>query len=165
MYMLIRPTEAWGERAMAELKEGLGGFAVNKLTYDELMGGTPVEEALAEYDRLTDACDGISAFNCGYDQKLIRGAYRRAGRPDRYGERPTFCTMRGSGALLKQRGIKLGKVPNLEEAVRHLLQREHGGAHKVVADAMAAADLYRLLLKEGLVEWKPQVSKKGNGDE
>lgn len=166
MHRLIKPTEAWGERALAELKEGLGAFAINRLTYDQLMTkGGSVEDVLVDYDQLTNLCDGIAGFNIGYDQKVIRGAYRRAGKPDRYGERPTFCVMRGSGALLKQRGIKLGKVPNLQEAVRLLLGREHAGAHDAENDASDAADLYRLLLNEGLVEWKQQVSKKGNGDE
>jgi DNA polymerase III epsilon subunit-like protein len=158
MHRLIKPTEAWGESALRDLKQGLGAFAINGLTHDQLMSeGVPVEEVLAEYDALTDSCGGVAAFNVSYDQKVIRGAYRRVGKPDRYGERPTFCVMRGSGALLKQRGVKLGKVPNLGEAVRHLLDREHGEAHKAVADTIAAADLYRLLLAEGLVEWRPQI--------
>lgn len=163
MHKLIKPTEAWGERAMAELKEGLGAFAINGLTYDQLMGeGVAVEEALAEYDAMTDSCHGVSAFNVGYDQKVIRGAYRRAGKPDRYGERPTFCVMRGSGEMLKRRGIKLGKVPNLGEAVRHLLGREHDGAHKSERDVDVTGELFLLLKREGLVEWKPQISKKGD---
>ena len=159
---LEQMTEQWGESTLAELKEGLGAFAINKLTYDQLMSeGVPVEEALDEYNALTDSCGGVAAFNVSYDQKVIRGAYRRNGKPDRYGERPTFCIMRGSGDLLKQRGVKLGKVPNLGEAVQHLLEREHTGAHTASGDTDAAVELYRLLLSSGLVEWKPQVAKGG----
>ena len=160
MHRLIKPTEEWGERAIAEAKEGLGAFKINNLSYDQLMAeGVPVKQALAEYDDLTNACDGIAAFNVSYDQKVIRGAYRRASMPDRYGERPTYCVMRGSGELLKLEGIKLGKVPNLREAVEYLLGKDHLNAHNAEDDLNVTVDLYRLLLAKGLVAWKPQVSK------
>lgn len=162
MHRLIKPTDAWGEATLAELKAGTGAFAINKLSYDQLMSeGVPVEDVLAEYDAMTDSCGGVAAFNVSYDQKVLRGAYRRAGKPDRYGERPTFCLMRGSSELLKRKGIKLGKVPNLGEAVRCLLDREHTGAHTASGDTAAAVELYRLMLSAGLVEWKPQVAKSG----
>lgn len=166
MHRLIKPTEAWGERALAELKEGLGAFAKNGLTYDQLMSeGCDVQDALADYNELFNACEGIAGFNVSYDLKVMRGALRRNGMPDRFGERPTFCVMRGAGEWLKRRGIKLGKVPNLSEAVLHLLGREHAAAHTSLADTAATADMYRMMLFEGRVEWKEQVSKKGNGDE
>ena len=153
---------------MSELKEGSGAFAINGLTLDRLMNeGIPVEHALMQFDALVDRCTGIVAFGISFDQKVMRAEQRRAGRPDRYGERPTFCVMKTSTDLCKipptdkmmAAGKRWHKTPNLKEAASILLGLDLEDAHDAKADLGATIEIYRLMLHQGLVDWKPQVSK------
>lgn len=112
--------------------------------------GIPVEEALDGFDALVARAELLVAFNLRFDDKLLRGARRRCGRPDGFGTIPVFCCMKGTTPLCKipptgkmqAAGFSNFKTPKLEEAVRILLKREHIGAHRAMADAVAARDLY-----------------------
>ncbi len=44
--------------------------------------------------------------------------------------------------LMRKAGFEKFKTPNLGEAVKMLLNREHIGAHRAMADAVATKDLY-----------------------
>ena len=101
-------------------------------------------------DKLFAAATQSIAFNIKFDDKLLRGERRRLGRPDGFGIVPVFCCMKGSTPLCKiaptakMRAARMDhyKTPKLSEAVRILLNREHEGAHRAMADTLATRDLY-----------------------
>lgn len=112
--------------------------------------GIPILEALDRFEALVTQAETIAAYNLRFDEKLLRGERRRAGRPDGFGTVPVFCCMKGATPLCKipptrrmrAAGFDKYKTPNLGEAVKHLLRREHVGAHRAMADARAAAEIY-----------------------
>jgi DNA polymerase-3 subunit epsilon len=113
--------------------------------------GIPIAEALDQFEALVSEAGVLAAFNLRFDEKLLRGERRRLGRPDGFGTVPVFCCMKGATPLCKikatQRMRATGrggqfKTPNLGEAVKILLEREHAGAHRAMADALAARDIY-----------------------
>lgn len=166
-YHLIKPV-GWDEKTMHELKEGSGAFKINGLTLERLMDeGIPVEHALMQFDALVDRCTGIASYDISFDQKVARAEQRRAGRPDRYGERPTFCIMRTATDLCKipptdkmmAAGKRWNKTPNLTEAASILLGTDLSEAHDAKVDLGATIEIYRIMLRDGLVTWKPQESK------
>lgn len=170
MNRIILPDETWEPEHIADAKAGTGAFAVNGLTYDRMWEeGVPVLGVLEEFDSMVDECEGIAAFNVDFDQKVMRAEMRRAGRPDRYGERPIFCVMKAATPLCKMvptdkmmaAGIRFNKNPKLMEAVTLLLGADHAGAHDAARDTSALVDLYlHMASLPGVVVWQPQVTKK-----
>lgn len=167
-YRLIKP-DNWDQKFIDECQHGTGAFAINGLTWDQLNeAGVPIDHALMEFDALVDRCEGISAYGVNFDQKVVRAEQRRAGRPDRYGERPTFCVQRAATDLCKipptdkmmAAGKRWFKTPKLAEAAEILLKVDLENAHDARADLNATIDIFRLMLKTPeLVLWKPQESK------
>ena len=112
--------------------------------------GKPIAAVLDAFDALVARADLLVAFNLRFDDKLLRGERRRLGRPDGFGTVPVFCAMKGSTPLckieptkkMKGAGFTKFKTPRLSEAVKALLDREHDGAHRAMADALATRDLY-----------------------
>lgn len=169
IYRLIKP-DGWEENFIEDCKAGKGAFAVNGLTWERLNDeGVPIAHALMEYDALVDRCEGIAAYGVNFDQKVVRAEQRRAGRDNRYGERPVFCLQRPCTDLCKipptdkmmATGRKWNKTPKLSEAVKILLGVDLEDAHDAKADLGATIDLYRLLIREhpALVVWNKQESK------
>ena len=99
--------------------------------------GRPIDEVLDLYAELVARCDGITAFNVAFDQKIIRRERRFAGRPDGYGERPTFCLHYGT--------LHLGQG-TLSERCRKVLGIEPVDAHNALADIKMAAQLFAHVL-------------------
>lgn len=167
-YRLIKP-DGWIEQHINDAQMGTGAFAINGLTWERLNDeGVPAENALMEFDALVDRCEGIAAFGVNFDQKVVRAEQRRAKRPDRYGERPTFCIQHASTPLCKipptakmmATGRKNYKTPKLVEAVEILLGEELPEAHDALADMTGTLKLYRFMCERpGTVVWQPQVSK------
>ena len=112
--------------------------------------GLSIVQVLDAFDALTADAGLLVAYNLRFDDKLLRGARRRLGRPDGFGTIPVFCVMKGATPMckiaptkkMKSAGFDKYKTPNLGEAVRMLLGREHAGAHGALADALATKDLY-----------------------
>ncbi|MDZ4251091.1 MAG: 3'-5' exonuclease [Sulfuritalea sp.] len=130
---------------------GDGAATVHGITTEiALAQGRPIIEVLDGFDALLARAGLLVAFNLRFDDKLLRGARRRNGRPDGFGTIPVFCCMRGATPLCKipptprmrKAGFEKFKTPNLGEAVKMLLNREHVGAHRAMADAVATKDLY-----------------------
>lgn len=115
-----------------------------------LAEGRPILEVLDEFDELVRQAGTMAAFNLRFDEKILRGERRRAGRPDGFGTVPVFCCMKAAMPLCKipatkkMRGAGMGgfKTPNLGEAVNILLGREHLNAHRAMADTIAAKEIY-----------------------
>lgn len=133
-YALVKP-EGWSSYVREHCAEA---FAVNGLSLEMLEEqGQPISYALARYADLVARCEGITAFNVAFDQKIIRRERRHLGRPDGYGERPTFCLMYGTQHLA---------TGNLSERCRQLLGIEPADAHNALADLKMAAQLYAHVL-------------------
>ena len=128
-----------------------GAAKVHGITTEiALEQGRPIVEVLDGFDALQNRASLIVAFNIRFDDKLLRGERRRLGRPDGFGTVPVFCCMKASSPLckipstakMKSAGFTKFKTPKLTEAVKILLEREHEGAHRALADAVATKDLY-----------------------
>lgn len=133
--------------------------AVNGLTQAMLEeGGSPVADVLDAYLEMFEQCDLISCFSANFDLKIIRGELRRAGKPDRYGERPIaeliWATRSACKGLLPP-GVK---SVNLSHAHEILLGTPFENPHIAVNDMRAAARLFKHLHGKGLLSAKEQKS-------
>lgn len=112
--------------------------------------GAPIQTVLAGFDQLSRQATLMVCFNLRFDEKLLRGERRRLGQPDGFGQTPVFCCMKAATPLckipptkkMKSVGFDHFKTPKLSEAVKILLGREHDGAHRAMADAIATKELY-----------------------
>lgn len=162
-YLPIKP-EGWTmpQELVDKLKHGL---TTEYLTEH----GVPVADALAKFEAMRAQSDFIVGYGVEFDLKVMRGELRRAGREDGYAEFPVFCVMRAvtkhcalpPTEKMMATGRKTPKTPNLTEAVRIILKREHGGAHDARADMLATIDLLAWCQSQGLVVLKEQVQKLG----
>lgn len=143
---------------------------LNGITTDRAIAeGRPIDQVMDQFMQLYDACRLFSCYGVAFDSKVLRAELRRLGRPDRYGHRPDFCMQVPATRLcnlppsekMMAAGRKTAKTPKLAEAVKLLLGRDHENAHGVLADAEAAADLYLLMAKKGLVEPKRRLPSGG----
>jgi len=119
--------------------------------------GIPISAVMTQFDTMADAVaanDGtLVAFNIRFDNKLVRGARRRLGRPDRFGLVREFDAMRASHNLCRlpptAQMLKYGrtgfKTPKLEEAHRILCGSEMSGAHDALSDVRATVNVMRAL--------------------
>lgn len=148
---LVKP-EGW--QMDDALAEKLGNGLVHARLEAE---GRPVLELLTEFQEMHDAADMLVAYGARFDLKILRGELRRAGFPDRYGEKPYFCPMPACTKLCKiapthamlASGRKTNKTPKLGEAISIILGRELENAHDALADCRATADLFFHLCDNG----------------
>lgn len=128
-----------------------GAARVHGITTEiALKEGRPIAEVLDGFDALVAQAGLLVAFNLRFDDKLLRGERRRLERPDGFGTVPVFCAMKGATPLCKipptkkmtSAGFAKFKTPRLSEAVKILLERDHDGAHRAMADTLATRDLY-----------------------
>ncbi len=133
-------------------------FAMNKLSIDMLNAtGVPISKVLDVVDDMTDECDSIAGYSLAFDQKIIRGEQRRAGRPDRYKTKPEADIMWDANPLTKipkPNGKKGFKLPTLSEAARILLGETHEGAHGAKADLDMTVKLFNHLRRGGNIKWR-----------
>ncbi len=130
-YELVKPQD-WSAYVRENCAEA---FKINGLSLEELeKQGKPLADVLDRYADMVSRCDGVTAFNVAFDQKIIRRERRHLGRPDGYGERPTFCLHYGT--------LHLGNG-SLSERCRKVLGIEPVDAHNALADLTMAAQLYR----------------------
>lgn len=133
-YELVKPL-GWSAYVRDNCAEA---FKINGLSLEILEEqGKPVHDVLDRYASMVARCDGITAFNVAFDQKIIRRERRFIGRPDGYGERPTFCLHYGT--------LHLGNG-NLGERCRKILGIEPTDAHNALADLQMAAKLFAHVL-------------------
>ena len=133
-YELVKPL-GWSAYVRDNCAEA---FKINGLSLEILEEqGKPVHDVLDRYASMVARCDGITAFNVAFDQKIIRRERRFIGRHDGYGERPTFCLHYGT--------LHLGNG-NLSERCRKILGIEPVDAHNALADLKMAAQLFAHVL-------------------
>lgn len=141
--MLVRP-DGWEMPAEAEQINGLSTEFLRD-------NGECVDLALEAYAGAIEDGYVVVAHNAQYDTKVMRGEFRRVGRPDLFAQTRKVCTMQALTdicAIPSPRGRGF-KWPKLSEAVERVLKREHVNAHGCLADAMACLDLARWLDAQG----------------
>jgi DNA polymerase III subunit epsilon len=146
VYELVKPAD-WGISAEAQRVHGL---SVEYLTER----GRPIREVMERFLVGYELCDQIAGYNIVFDLKMLRGALRRCGLPDRRNERPELCCMQAVRPHLNiapnykmmAAGRRTSKTPKLIEAYELLLGKPMAGAHNALEDAKAVVELYRWLL-------------------
>jgi len=129
--------------------------AVNGLT-DEFLRehGHPVGEVLDEYERAIKDGYVVAAYNAEFDTRVMRGALRRAGRPDLFEQTPNVCIMR---AFKEYRQIFKGY--KLSDACTYF-KIPYERLHRAPADARAAREvMLRLMALNAIPEAKVHYSK------
>lgn len=147
--LYIRP-EGW---YMPKLTEAINGLSTGFL----MENGVPVAQALDLFERAVKAGYAFCAFNAAFDTKVIRGEFRRAGRPDLYAETHTTCVMKrntGVCKLPKKTGNGY-KQPKLAEACAHWKIQQRA-PHTSGGDAHDALALLRCLDNAG-IDITPEV--------
>jgi len=141
---LIKP-DGW--TMPQQLVDKLGhGLTQKRLERD----GTPITEVLEAFNLTRDQATLLVAYGIRFDQKILRGEFRRGGFRDRYAETPECCVMRAATPLCKlpptdamiATGRYSYKTPKLTEAAKIILGVEHVGAHDALADVRMTARLY-----------------------
>lgn len=135
-----------------------GAIEVNGLTDDILHGeGRPVGVALDEYAQVVDSGRTIVAHSTGHDLKIMRGEFRRAGRPDRFGDTGGLCTMRTLHGIVRNSSGR--GWPKLADCLAHYGLTVDGVPHMALRDAMGCLALLRhmrginLLMPDGSVNY------------
>lgn len=133
--------------------------AVNGLTQAMLLeGGSPIEKVLDAYNELLDECDLIVCFSANFDLKILRGEQRRAGRPDRYGEKPVCDIIWACRSACKGQLPPGVKSVNLNLAHEIMLGAPFENPHVARNDRLATTRLFKHLNEKGLVTSKVQKS-------
>jgi DNA polymerase III subunit epsilon len=147
-----------------------GAFEAHGITIEALeKHGIALATVLDDFDGLYNRADILGSFNTQFDTKFLRGARRRCGRPDGFGEKLEVDIMRAATApcnlpptpAMLRSGRNYAKTPNLGEAVQVLLGRQYTkehGAHNALNDCRAAVDIYRWLAKRHLITPKRRES-------
>jgi DNA polymerase III epsilon subunit-like protein len=139
-HCLIRP-EGWpldDERFVANMEQARE--KAHGLTLEDLMkDGVPIAEAHAKWQEFYAKARFVCGYNVWFDHKIIRGEWRRLGHPIPFREKQAICLMKAA-----RPACGLGKNPKLGEAVKLLLNREHGAAHTAAGDVEVCIDLYLL---------------------
>lgn len=164
MYDLVQPSN-WEFAEVPEEARRIHGLDAARLK----AAGKPVTEVLARFNALIDRCaTGIAGFGVEYDLKMFRAEARRAGQPDRYGERPVFCVMRACTPLCKipptnammAGGRKTFKMPRLAEAHEIIVGEPMDGAHDALVDVRATVRILAAMKAKGHpIAFKPQKQK------
>ena len=112
--------------------------------------------ALAPLNSLVQRADIIVAHNISFDLKMLKIAYARMGKLERFTSeiqsKPQFCTMLATTDIVKipsPRGRGGYKWPKLDEAYRVLVNsRGFTGAHDALEDVKACREVFYSLKKE-----------------
>lgn len=131
--------------------DGTEASAVNGLSDAFLReNGVPVGDVLDLWNSFIDQRLVAAAFNVQFDCKMMRAEMRRAGRDDRFEETLNTCLMRGLApygdeGLCIQRGfVKLSAACDHFGIV-------NTDAHDAMADAAAALEILRILIRDNRV--------------
>lgn len=127
-------------------------FAVNQLSTRFLTDyGKPLSEALDAYERAVRAGYVMVAYNAQYDLKVMRGEFRRAGRPDHFEETRNICLMRAYKAWRQ-----IFKGYKLIDAAAYL-GVPTDRLHRALADALVAVEVFRAMRERGAPIPEPDV--------
>ena len=138
-----------------------GVHGISKKIYEEF--GVSSVTALGAFHGLAQRCDVLVAHNFAYDIKLLKIAYARLDKLEKFTSeiqsKPNFCTMNATTDLVKipaPYGRGGYKWPKLDEAYRVLVNPEgFSGAHNAMADTFACRAVYYSLKTEKEDEHDP----------
>ena len=138
--MLYVKPDGWTMTAEAQ--------AVNGLTDDFLhVNGLPVGDVLDVYEGFVRSGCIVAAYNARHDCKIMRGAFRRAGRDDLFETTLNTCCMMAVRRLDSFPGVR--GWPKLEVAYQTVAGRPLVNAHNAMADAEACLVILRALIRKG----------------
>ena len=134
-----------------------GAYNVHKISeaiYKEF--GISYLAALAPFNSLVQRTDVIVAHNTAFDLKILKIAYDRLGKLERFTSeiqsKPKFCTMLATMDIVKipsPRGRGEYKWPKLDEAYRVLVNPSgFAGAHDAFEDVKACREVFYSLKKD-----------------
>ena len=120
--------------------------------------GLPEWEVLAELERMWARAALRVAHNEQFDARIVRIAMKRfrKGAEEAWAAGAAACTARMASPVcalpptpkMAAKGMRGPKTPNLEEAVRHLLDRPLTGGHRASGDMRDCAAVYFALLRQ-----------------
>lgn len=125
--------------------------------------GIPLFDAMKEFNELVIQADGLLAHNEAYDNNVIRHALKLLKRTIPLPER-RICTMMMAKDYCRLPPNFPGgdwKWPKLEEAYRHLFNREMTNAHNSLADITQSVEVYQELKRRGVPDAVPAKDRKG----
>lgn len=160
LYSLVKP-ENWPP--MEPGAEKAHGITLEKCEAE----GRPIKKLLSLINYRLDDAELIVGANPTFDLKMLRGAFRRAGMPDRYGEVKHYCVLRRATPICKlpptpkmrQCGMFGYKTPSLSQACKSVLGEDLEGAHDAMNDVRATLRLYRELERLREAELKGEVKR------
>lgn len=139
-----------------------GAQKVHGISFEQAMDeGRPIADVLQEFDAFCDIEDlTLIGHSMRFDLKMIRGERRRAGVPDRFGERREFDTMQGAKPFADARGAKGQlKFPTLAEAFAALVGGTFENAHRAEPDVEATRAVAKVLLDKWKVDVRGEFPK------
>ena len=134
-----------------------GAYNVHKISEEIYKKfGVSYMVALASFNSLVQCADVIVAHNIAFDLKLLKTAYARLGKLERFASeiqsKPQFCTMLATIDVVKipsPRGRGGYKWPKLDEAYRVLVNPSgFSGAHDAFEDVKACREVFYSLKKD-----------------
>jgi DNA polymerase III epsilon subunit-like protein len=113
-YRIIKP-DTWRIEA--------GASRIHGITHEQaLREGVVLAQAMSEFAALHSQCDVIAAWAARFDMKVLRGAYRRCGMPDRWGANEVLD-------VAERAQQKAGRKIKLADAIGEILG-EHLNKHR-----------------------------------
>lgn len=135
-------------------------FAVNQLSTRFLNDyGQPLAGVLDAYEKAVAAGYVMVAYNAQFDLKVLRGEFRRSGRPDHFETTRNICLMRAYKAWRQ-----IFKGYKLIDAAGYLgIPTDH--LHRALADALVTVEVFRAMRARGAPIPEPAVYTSKNHDE
>lgn len=147
-----------------KLKLPMNASDIHGITHEQAdERGIPLFDALKRFNELIVRADGLLAHNEAYDNNVIRHALKLVKRTIPLPER-RICTMMMSKDYCRLPPNFPGgdwKWPKLEEAYRHVFERELVNAHSSLADITQSVELYMELKRRGVPDAVPAKDRKG----
>jgi DNA polymerase III subunit epsilon len=138
MVSIVKP---WGWTIPPEV------VAVHGITTERALAeGLPHYDVMAAFAALHDAADWLVCYGIGFDTKVLRAAYHRAGMDPRYRPEKEWCAQRAAARWCKlaatDRMVEFGrgrefKTPKLGEAYEMLFGEPLVKAHDALEDVRA----------------------------
>lgn len=154
----FQPT-GWTDKNKADC-DMLAGKLDNGITVERITAeGKPASEILDVYVDMVNQADVLVAANTVFDMKMMRIELVRAGREEKFYDKPYFCVLEGSTNLcaigptdrMKQygHGDKF-KKPSVSECIEILFGEKLENAHDASVDTEATARILFHLIRKGL---------------
>jgi DNA polymerase-3 subunit epsilon len=125
--------------------------AIHSITTERALAeGIPLASAVELFNAMLGRAELLVAHNIGFDEKMMRIAYHRAGLMPSRENMAKVCTMKESTLVVNlpptdrmlAAGFNKPKSPNLGECIRHFFSEDLDGAHNALIDVRACARVF-----------------------